>query len=138
MVKIKKIYEELRLSAVMPSAKHDNLVETICSQASNVEYIGYGVDKERQSFYFIRYNNEIYCSNTWVAYGSEYILRFSKFKGKIEDIEPLENYKYYIDYCNPAVDDEACYIWYYKADELEEAQKRQNELGKDLAFLKEI
>ncbi len=141
MIKIEKVFGgSFYLTATLTSKKVNlsHLVEDICSQVDGIEVLGKQVDKDRECFLLVEYEGKIFYSNGWCSSGFDYTLDFQPFSGKLEDMEPIHNYFYVVDYCNPAVDDEMSYYYYFKKDELEAAKKLQEALDPNLAFLRQI
>lgn len=140
MIKIEKLFGGFYLTTTLNSKKVDfsHLVEDICSQVDGIEVLGKQVDENRECFLLVQYEGKLFYSNGWCGSGSNYTLKFREFSGQLENMEPLQNYCYVIDYCNPAINNEECFYYYFKKDELEAAKKLQEVLDPGLAFLREI
>ena len=123
--------------------KDDEMIKSLCIESGKVEFIGTRVDEKRQCYTFVKYNNKIFFLDTFCIFSSkkkvtECSAEFFDYNQEIDSTEPIEKYRYYVEYCNPKIDDEMVICWYYKEDEFEEAEKKQKELGADLAYLKKI
>lgn len=141
MIKIEKLFGGgFYLTATLNSKKVDfsHLVTDICSQVDGIEVLGKQVDENRECFLLIQYENKIFYSNGWCSSGTDYTLEFREFSGHLENMEPLRDYSYVIDYCNPAINNEECFYYYFKKDELKEAKELQEKLNPNFAFLQEI
>lgn len=114
------------------------VLKYLCSKA-NIKYLGKRVHtKERFAVTLVEYENEIYEMSA-IAYSENCnTATFYKFYGVIEDTEAIENFKYCINYCNSELNNEVWLHLYFKADELEEAKRKQKELGEAFASLNEI
>ena len=141
MIKIEKLFGGGFNLTTTLNSKHVNfshLVADLCSQVDGIEVLGKQVDENRECFLLVQYEGKTFYSNGWSGYGSDYILEFREFSGQLENMEPLHNYCYVIDYCNPEINNEECFYYYFKKDELKEAKKLQEKLDPGLAFLREI
>lgn len=137
MIKIENVFRGFKIIVTINAKDVDyfHFVEDVCSQIDDIEYIGERVNKERHDFTLVRYQERLFYLSCLSGRGSSHVLQFMEFSEQLEDTEPLENYRYSIDYCNPKVDDETVFLWYFKENELEEAKELQKKLGENLAFL---
>jgi len=118
-----------------------NLIENLCSQTPEIEYIGNQVNKEsRERFVLVEYDSKLYSFSTFFNFADGYTLQFVDFASKIDETEPLENYRYCIDCCSNEVPAKPTRHWYYKAHELSFAEVRlmELELAKNSAVLHEL
>lgn len=137
MIKIENVFRGFEIIVTIDAKDIDysRFVEDVCSQIDDIEYIGERVNKERHDFTLVRYQGQLFYLVCQLGCSSSHILQFMEFSDPLEDTEPLENYRYFIDYCNPKVDNETVFFWYFKENELEEAKELQKRLGENLAFL---
>ena len=138
MVKIKELDRGLEITCIHEEKNRiENMTQFCCSNSAELEYIGKRVTKKRKGFTLVKYKNQIYYLDRQGCFLSGFILYLCEFPVSIDDTEPMEEYKYSVDYYNPAIDRGRHITWYYKEAELLEAKKQQRELG-DLAHLREI
>lgn len=137
MIKIETVFRgfEINVTVNAKDIDYSRFVKDVCSQMDDMEYIGRRVNKKRHDFTLVRYQEQLFYQTCLAGCGSSISLQFMEFSEQLEDTEPLENYYYFIDYCNPKVDNGTVFFWYFKENELEEAKKLQKELGETLAFL---
>lgn len=140
MIKLENVFKgfEITVTVSTKNIDYSHLVEDVCSQIDAIEYIGERVNKARILFTLVRYQDQLFYLTCQSGCGSWHVLQFTVFSEQLEDTEPFENYYYYVDYCNPEIDDETVFFWFFKENELTEAKKLQEKLGKDLAILDTI
>ena len=138
-VELKEVYRGLNLTGILEKGiSLQNVSQCLCSKANDIEYIGKRITKERSCIVLIKYNNKLYLEKTWSGSDNRYTVEFREFSGQFEDTEPIEDYRYYIDYCDLEINDKEVFYYSFKANELEKAKKMQKMLGEKLAFIKEI
>ena len=129
MVKVKKTSKGFNLTGeVGNEVKVSKIVQFLCSKTSEVEYIGRMVNKEREMATYVEYDGKIYYDESWSGHFREHTIEFRNFLGQMDDLQPFEEYEYYIDHSSQAHNGE-CFFYYFKKNEIEEAKKMLEELG---------
>lgn len=119
-----------------------NVLHGACETLDDVEYIGDRIEPDRCLVTLIRHKGKLYSlcdeSQCGTEIFKEYSMFFMKYEGSLESTNPISDYRYVLDYCNPTVHNEMRVQWYYKSNEYSIAKRMQERLGKDVALLKEI
>ncbi len=112
----------------------DEALSSAC-KCLDIEYIGERIEKSRNKVTLVKCKNQLYSLCSASACQSELHFYFKEYSECLEETQPLSDYLYVIEYCNPSVDSRFSMRWYYKASELNEAKKMQEVLSPRFALL---
>lgn len=103
----------------------DEEICQLCAR-SKVKYWGAMVlVSKHYAIYMAEYKKKIYELKTVVMEADQINIYFCDFTGKITDVEPLNEYKYCVQYTTK----QKYGFWYYKENEWMKAQEKQRELN---------
>lgn len=115
----------------------DEALSSAC-KCLNIEYIGDRIEESRNKVTLVKCENQLYFLYSASACQSEVHFWFMEYSECLEKTQPISDYLYVVEYCNPSVDSRFSMQWYFKASELKEAKELQEKLSPSLAFFKPI
>ena len=141
MAKI-KFSGEIRIEVDLSQKAEGKGAVKLACEAAGMEFIGKKISREERTLkVVVKYHETYFFLRTYLACGQCYTFVFDSMPllDNINNYEDFSEYKYYVDYCNPEVDDEGNCCWYYKENELDEANlKIELYGGEEFAVLHEI
>lgn len=137
MAEIKKVEETINITTDITECDFNKILKKICLETGGIwAYVGERINKQRSKMCFTEHEGEFYYVSGYSGTLGKFSVQLKKFEENFEETEPISNYKYCLEHHEPNADSDICF--YYKEDELEQAKKAQEFLGKDIIQLYEI
>lgn len=108
--------------------------QEVC-QKIGYTYHGKLIDPEtRMAVELISYGYEVYQIHSSFYCEEHRSIQCIKYEGDLNNLDPIKNYQYRLEYCNPLVDNKFVLNYYYKKGKEEQLETDRKKLGEEYAL----